>query len=87
MATINLRGVLEDILCEVSSVYKVDVTKDKRGAKQLLLHFQNALYGTMVASLLYYSKFTKSLTSIGFEINRYDPCVANKVIDSSQMAI
>ena len=78
---------MEDILCEVSSDYKVDVTKDKRGAKQLLLHFQNALYGTMVTSLLYYSKFTKSLTSIGFETNRYDPCVANKLIDSSKMAI
>jgi hypothetical protein len=26
----------------------------------------------MVASLLYYRKFTKSLTSVGFEIN---PCI------------
>ena len=39
----------------------------------------------MVAILLYYLKFTKSLTIIGFEINLYDLCVANKVIDVSQM--
>jgi hypothetical protein len=41
----------------------------------------------MVASLLYYRKFTKSLTSVAFEINPYDPCVANKTVDGTQMAI
>jgi hypothetical protein len=34
---------------------------EKKGMKQLLVQCQNALYGTMVASLLYYCKFTKSL--------------------------
>ena len=53
----------------------------------MLLRFQNDLYGTMVASLLYYRKFANSLTSIGFDINPYNPCVTNKVIDSSQMTI
>ena len=37
--------------------------------------------------MLYYQKFAKSLTSIGFEINPYDMCVANKVIDGLQMTI
>jgi hypothetical protein len=41
----------------------------------------------MVASLLYYRKFVKSLTSIGFVINPYDACVANKMINGKQMAI
>jgi len=41
----------------------------------------------MIASLLYYKKFCKSLTSIGFEFNPYDPCITNKIIDSKQMAI
>ena len=41
----------------------------------------------MVASIIYYRKFTKSLTSIGFEINPYDPCIANKAIYGSQMKI
>jgi hypothetical protein len=41
----------------------------------------------MVASLLYYCKFTKSLTEIGFKINPYDPCVANKMIEGKQMTI
>ena len=41
----------------------------------------------MVASLLYYRKFTKSLTEIGFELNPYDPCIANKMIEGKQMTI
>jgi hypothetical protein len=53
----------------------------------LLVQCQNALYGTMVASLLYYRKFLKSLTDIDFIINPYDPCISNKIIESKQMNI
>ena len=47
----------------------------------------NAIYGTMMASLLYYRKFKKSLLNKGFVINPYDPCVANKMINGNQMTI
>jgi hypothetical protein len=88
MAFIKIRGVLVDILVEIApEVYKDYVTKDKKGVPQLLVQCQNALYGTMVASLLYYRKFAKSLTDIDFIINPYDPCVANKIIDGKQMTI
>jgi hypothetical protein len=88
MAIIKLRGVLVDILLEIApGVYDDYVTVDKKGVKQLLVQCQNALYGTMVASLLYYRKFTESLKGIGFEINPYDPCVANKIVDGTQMTI
>jgi hypothetical protein len=88
MAFIKIRGVLVDILVDIApEVYKSYVTKDKKGVEQLLVQCQNALYGTMVASLLYYRKFAKSLTDIGFVINPYDPCVANKIIEGKQMTI
>jgi hypothetical protein len=45
------------------------------------------MYGTMVASLLNYRKFVKSLTNIDFVMNPYDPCVANKMIEGDQMNI
>jgi hypothetical protein len=41
----------------------------------------------MLASLLSYHKFVKSLTSISFEINPYDPCITNKMVNGKQMAI
>ena len=88
MAFIKIRGVLVDVLVELApDVYKKYVTLDRKGVKQLLVQCQNALYGTMVASLLYYRKFVKSLTKIGFVLNPYDPCVANKMIGGNQMTI
>jgi hypothetical protein len=88
MAIIKICGVLIDILVQIApNVYKSYVMTDKKGTKQLLVQCQNALYGTMVASLLYYRKFTKSLMSVGFEINLYDPCVANKIVNGMQMTI
>ena len=83
MAIIKLRGVLVEILCGISSDYKAYTTREKREINQFLPHFQNALYGTMVASLIYYRKFIKSLTKIGYEINPYYPCISNKAIDES----
>jgi hypothetical protein len=88
MAIIKIRGVQVDILVQIApNVYKSYVTTDKKGMKQLLVQYQNALYGTMVGILLYYCKFTKSLTSVGFEINPNDPCVANKTVNGMQMTI
>jgi hypothetical protein len=88
MVFIKIRGVLVDMLVDIApDVYKPYITTDRKGTKQLLVQCQNAIYGTMVASLLYYRKFCKSLTSIGFEFNPYDPCVANKIIKGKQMTI
>jgi hypothetical protein len=88
MAFIKIRGVLVDILVDVApDVYKKHVTKDKKGVAQLLVQCQNALYGTMVASLLCYRKFVKSLTSVGFIVNPHDACVANKMINGKQMTV
>ena len=88
MAIIRLRGDLVDILVSIApDVYKKFVTTDRKGSKVLIVQCQNALYGTMQASLLYYRKFTQSLTKIGFELNPYDPCVANKTIEGEQMTI
>jgi len=41
----------------------------------------------MVAALLYYKKFVKSLTKKGFKLNPYDGCVANKIVNGKQLTI
>jgi hypothetical protein len=44
-----------DVLVKVApTVYGPYVSTDKQGRKQLLVECLNAIYGTMVASLLYY---------------------------------
>ena len=54
--------ILVDMLLDIApGYYNEYVTTDKKGVKQLIVESQNAIYGTMVASLLYYKKFCKSL--------------------------
>ena len=88
MAIIKIRGILVDMLLDIApNIYSPYVTMDKKGVKQLIVQCLNAIYGTMMASLLYYNKFRKSLTKIGFLFNPYDPCVANKQISCNQFTI
>jgi hypothetical protein len=85
---VRIRGPLVDIL--VSIAPEVDgpyVTTNKKGQQVLIVECLNAVYGTMVASLLYYKKFVKSLTKKGFKLNPYDGCVANKIVDGKQLTI
>jgi hypothetical protein len=88
MAVIKIRGVLVDMLLKIAPVvYGPYVTTDKKGVKQLILQTLNALYGTMVAGLLYYLKFSKTLKRNDFTINPYDPCVANRRVSEKQQTI
>jgi hypothetical protein len=41
----------------------------------------------MKSALLFYRKLVADLISIGFTINPYDPCVANKIVDADQFTI
>ena len=85
---IRIRGPLVDILVSIApEVYGSYVSTNKSGQKVLLVQCLNAVYGTMVAALLYYKKFVKSLTKQGYKINPYDGCVANKVIKGKQITI
>jgi hypothetical protein len=85
---ICIRGKLVDILVKLApEVYRPYVTIDKNGNKQILVECLNAIYGTMVAGLLYYKKFTDSLMMNGFEVNPYDAYVWNKMIDGKQCTI
>jgi hypothetical protein len=88
MAIIRIRGELVDILVEIApETYTSFVNINHKGDKILIVRCQNAIYGTMVASLQYNKKFTKSLLDKGFILNPYDPCVANKTIEGSQITI
>jgi hypothetical protein len=84
----RIRGHMVGVLVKVAPrVYSPYVSTDKQGRKQLLVEFLNAIYGMMVASLLYYCKFTRSLKNQGFVMNPYDPCVWNKIIEMKQITI
>jgi hypothetical protein len=59
----------------------------EKGRSVLYLRLQKALYGMMKSVLLFYRKLVSELKEMGFEINPYDPCVANKMVNGTQMTI
>ena len=85
---VRIRGPLVDILVAIApDVYGSYVSINKAGQKVLIVECLNAVYGTMVAALLYYKKFVKSLRKHGFKLNPYDGCVANKVVKGKQITV
>ncbi len=57
-----IRRPLVDILVLIApDVYGPYVSTNKSGQKVLIVECLNAVYGSMVAALLYYKKFVKSL--------------------------
>jgi hypothetical protein len=76
IASICLCGKLAELMVKgAPEIY----TKSK-GETVLYVRLLNALYGIMKAALLYYQRFVTDLKSIGFEINPYVPCIANKIV-------
>ena len=82
----KLEGLDVEIMCDVDSKYKKFVTEENR-KKVLYLELVKALYGCVRSALLWYELFSSTLTNLGFELNLYDPCVANKMIGGKQCTL
>ena len=67
----------------VSSV----VVRLENGKKVLYTRVLQAIYGCIESALLWYELFSTTLQDMGFQINPYDRCVANKLIDGKQCTI
>ena len=83
----KIRGQLVDIMIELCpGVYEYYVVEE-RGQKVLYVRILKALYGMLVSSILFYKKFRKYIEGIGFQVNPYDRCVANKIVRGKQHTI
>ena len=80
-------GALVDILIQSNKKYKkyVHITKD--GKKLVYLKLRKTLYGTVTAARLFWENITEKLIKYGLELNPYDECVANALINGSQCTI
>ena len=82
----KIRGILVDILCEMDPSYNEYIVYEKE-QKVLYVHITRAIYGLLVSAMLFYKKFVRDIMKYGFEINPYDPCVANKLVNKRQMTV
>eukprot|EP00816_Leptocylindrus_hargravesii_P009961 CAMPEP_0196810812 /NCGR_PEP_ID=MMETSP1362-20130617/14304_1 /TAXON_ID=163516 /ORGANISM="Leptocylindrus danicus, Strain CCMP1856" /LENGTH=126 /DNA_ID=CAMNT_0042185963 /DNA_START=234 /DNA_END=611 /DNA_ORIENTATION=- len=53
----------------------------------MYLRLAKALCGCLKSTLLWYKLFKGTLEDMGFKLNKYDPCVANKKIKGTQFTI
>ena len=83
---LKLEGEFVDIMCDVNPEFKKCVITE--GKKQVLyLRVLRALYGCIQSALLWYNLFSTTLQGMGFKVNPYDRCVANKDINGKQCTI
>ena len=85
---VRIMGPLVDILVSIApDFYAPYVSTTKTGQKVLIVECLNVVYGTMVAALLYYKKFVKSLVKQGLKLNLYAGCVANEIVKGKQIIV
>ncbi|MCE2996668.1 MAG: hypothetical protein LW863_13795 [Flammeovirgaceae bacterium] len=85
---VKFEGELAQLLEKVDpasySKYKVM----ENGKEVIYAELQKALYGTLQAALLFWKEMRQFLVDVlGFTINPYDECVANKTVDGKQCTI
>ena len=84
---IKLQGPIVDILCEMNKPGHKKFVVFEKGRKTLYMHLMKALYGCIKLALVWYKVITGELREMGFKLNPYNKCVANKMIDGKQCTI
>ena len=83
---LKLKGIFVDIMCETNPEYTETVIYEN-GVKTLYLLVLRSIYGCIQAAMLWYELYTEELVNIGFKINPYDKCVANKMVKGKQCTV
>ncbi len=84
---IKMVGTLAELMVKTNPKLYRKYVVIKEGCSVLYLWLQKAIYGMMKSTLLFYRKLVAELHDMGFEINPYDPCVANKMVNGTQMTV
>ena len=82
----RIRDEFVDVMSEVNPEYIPYVRYDN-GKKVLYLKILRYIYGCIESALLWYKLYSETLEGMGFFINPYDRCVANKMIKGKQCTI
>ncbi len=77
---LKMEGESVNIMCDVCHGYRKFVTTEN-GKQVLYLQLMKALYGCVKSALLWYKLFTGTLQGMGFALNPYESCIANKTVN------
>ena len=84
---LKIRGKLVDILIDIDPATYTKFVTYEQGKKILYCIVKKAIYGMLISALLFYKKWRDDLVKIGYKLNPYDPCIANKTINGKQHTI
>ena len=73
-------------MCNVNEEHRKNVVIEN-GKRVLYMKVVRSIYGCMQYFLLWYNLYANTLKDMGFEINSYDKCIANKMINGNQCTI
>ena len=85
---VKLDGPMVSYLVRANPNKYKDFVEYERNRRVIYLRLKRALYGCVKSSLLWWKLLTKTLTEkMGFTLNPYDTCVANKTVEDSQLTV
>ena len=80
-----------EIICKIKPEYQklIRRTTNRNGRvrKVLVGIVTKAIYGTLLGAVLFYNKLKGVLTDMGFEMNAYDECTFNKMMNGEQIIV
>ena len=83
-----LKRRLMELMVQIDAqMYQKYITTSSKGFPMLYICLSKALCGLLQSVLLFYWKLRTELEDSGFAVNAYNPCVANKMVHSSQITV
>ena len=83
-----LSGKLAELLFKVvPSLYRKCVITSKQRVPMLYVKLTKDIYSMLRSVMMFYKNLRGHLEGKGFKVNSYDPCVANKLVNASQMTV
>ena len=68
-------------------LYRKYILTSAKGEPIIYVKLNKALYGLPKSALLFYKNMVGEFEDMGFELNPYDPCVANRMKNGSQQTV
>ena len=82
----KFKGKMAEMLCGVNPEYSKYLRKEN-GVTVLYVKVIRAIYGCIESALQWYKLFTGILKDMVFELNPYDTCVVNRMVNGKQLTI
>jgi hypothetical protein len=84
---VQLEGPLAQLLTKVDPELYTKFLSKESGNNVMYVRLAKALYGKLQAALLFWKDLTGYLQELGFILNPYNNCVANKTINGTQCTV